>query len=100
MSVTRTMVCRYFIACPLEHLRRPGGPDFHLGARGDEISRDHLVVRLTRPDHRVDTRIRVDHHLEEGRAPEGEELGDHPRYVGLLVQAHRVAEAVRLRSLD
>ena len=44
---------------------------------------DHLVVGLARADHRVHARVGVDHHLEERRALEVDELGDDPRHVRL-----------------
>src|ERR1700689_3588136 len=60
-------------ACPiracgsakLEHLRGAGRLDGHLGARGDVLAGDHLIVALTGANHRIDARIAVDHHLQE-----------------------------------
>src|ERR1700728_699797 len=102
MSVTRTMVCRYFIgASPRsEHLRGSGGFDVHLVARGDVLAGDHLIVALPGAYHRIDARLGVDHHLEEGGTRERQELADHPWYVRLVLEARGVGEPVGLRRLD
>src|SRR5579863_10300551 len=83
-----------------EHLRWARCLDVHLVARRNELAGDHLGVALPRSHHGVDTGVRVDHHLEECRALEREELGDHPRHVLLVLETRGVAEAIRLRRLD
>ena len=44
--------------------------------RGDVLAGDHLRVALPRADHGVNAGIGVNDHFEEGRAVEGEELGN------------------------
>src|ERR1700758_1651181 len=101
MSLTRTMVCKYFIALPSsEHLRGSWRLDVDRLTRGNELAGDHLLVALPRPHHRVDPGIRVDHHFEEGGAGKAEELGDDARHVRLALEARGIAKAVGLRSLD
>ena len=58
----------------LEHLRGVRRLDLDLGARGNVLAGDHLVVGLAGTDHRIDAGIRIDHHLEEGRALEADEF--------------------------
>src|SRR6185437_16510128 len=94
------MVCRYFKARSSEHFRGAGRLDLHLVPRGDEFAGYHLFVALARTHHRIDTRIRIDHDLEERRSVETDELLDDPWHVFLAVEAHRVAKAVGLSRAD
>src|SRR5579862_7157817 len=83
----------------LEHLRGSWRLDVHFVTRGNEVARDHVLVALPGADHWIDAGIRVDHDLQECRSREGQELGDHARHVILALEANRIAESVRLRSL-
>src|SRR5579862_1911936 len=84
---------------PLEHLRGVRGLDLDLVTRGDVITRDHLVVGLTRTHHRIDAGVLIDHHLEKRRSIEADEFLDHARHVGLLVEPDRELESVGERRL-
>src|SRR5690348_11981993 len=81
-----------------EHVRRRAFVHGCRLARGDEIAGNHLRVAGAGADHRIHAGVRVDHHFEEGRAGEGEEIGDGRLQRGRLVESSRPGESVGLRG--